>query len=39
MVYAEINGHMKIVLSQICFKMFHAPHIFVQYNILEYKYM
>ena len=36
MIYAEINGHMKIVLSQICFKMFHAPHIFVQYNILDY---
>ena len=36
MVYAEINGQMKIVCTQICFKMFHVPHIFVQYNIMEY---
>ena len=30
MVYAEINGQVKIVFSQICFEMFHVPHIFVQ---------
>ena len=36
MGYAEINGQVKTVLSQICFKMFYVPHIFVQYNIMEY---
>ena len=34
MVYAEINGQVKIVFLQICFKMFHVPHIFcaIQHN-------
>ena len=36
MVYAEINGQVKTFLSQICFKMFHVSHIFVQYDIMEY---
>ena len=36
MVYVEINGQVKTVLSQMCFKMFYGRHIFVQYNIMEY---
>ena len=38
MVYAEINGQVNVVLSQLCFKMFHVPHICgIQHNgILVY---
>ena len=36
MVYAEINGKDENCPLTNVFKMFHAPNIFVQYNIMEY---
>ena len=33
MVYAEINGQVNVILSQIYSKMFHVPYIFaIQHN-------